>query len=41
VIEVRADYYSSRLTKNERLGNVVEELMADDKIRGCTSRKYG
>jgi len=41
VIEGSAEYYSSRLTKKERRGNFVEELMADDKIRSYAKRKYG
>jgi len=41
VIEGSAEYYSSRLTKKERRGNFVEELMADDKIKSYAKRKYG
>jgi hypothetical protein len=40
VIEGRHEFYSSRLTKKERRTNLVEELMADEKSRQYTKRKF-
>lgn len=40
VIEGREEYFSSRLTRKERRGNLVEELMADEQARRYTKRKY-
>jgi hypothetical protein len=41
IIEGRDEYYSSRLTRKERRTNLVDELMADEKTRQYTKRKFG
>lgn len=40
VIEGRDEFFTSRLTKKERRTNLVEELMADEKARHYTKRKF-
>lgn len=40
VIEGRGEYHSARLTRKERRTNLVEELMADEKARQYTKRKF-
>ena len=40
VIEGSAEFYSSRLTKRERRGNLTEEVMADAGVAGYAKRKY-
>lgn len=40
VVEGRDEFWSGRLTKKERRTNLVEELMADEKSRRYTKRKF-
>ena len=40
VIEGPAEYKSSRLTNRERKQSLVDEILADSKIRDYTKRKY-
>ena len=40
VIEGSTEYYSSRMTRKERRGNITEELMADANVRQYAKRKY-
>lgn len=41
VIEGNTEFYSSRLARRERRGNLTEELMANGDIAGYAKRKYG
>ncbi|KAL7464266.1 hypothetical protein ACHAXS_004605 [Conticribra weissflogii] len=41
VIEGNTEFYSSRLTRRERRGNLTEELMANGDIAAYAKRKYG
>ena len=41
VIEGSNEYYTSRLTKNERKRNFTEEVMADEGVASYTKRKFG
>ena len=40
VIEGREEYTTARLSKKERRSNLVEEMMADERARAYTKRKY-
>lgn len=40
VVEGTGEFFSSRLTKKQRKSTLAEELMADEKIRNYTKRKF-